>query len=106
MAFLQSGQLLQAASLAFNSNQPGQLLAVIDRLQMEGAASILGTAVSALSEEQIRKSLTILRDWNTNSRYAQAAQTLLNALLLSHSPKVCFHLCAHLVSSWPNTLVR
>lgn len=80
-----------ALFLALSTRQPRRLLDILTQLlavdQAGGdsweSVSSLASVLSALQPPELSVLLEYLRDWNTNSRYADVAQTVLYALLRS-----------------------
>lgn len=92
--FMRNKDYLNAILLALSLEQPFRLLSLFRnvmemRSDMEDA-SITGSAavdkvLAELGPDNLEKLLIYIRDWNTNAKHADIAQTVLNAILASHS---------------------
>lgn len=84
---------LNAILLALSLEQPYRLLHLfkeVSESRPEGDQSITGSEnvdkiLAELSIENIEKVLKYIRDWNTNAKHSDVAQTVLNAILMSRS---------------------
>ncbi|KAI9311096.1 WD40-repeat-containing domain protein [Dichotomocladium elegans] len=92
--FMRKKDYLNAILLALSLNQPFRLLGLF-RNVMEARAETNDNSISGsdavdkvlaeLAPENLEKLLGYVRDWNTNAKHATIAQTVLNAILASHS---------------------
>lgn len=84
---------MNAILLALSLEQPFRLLKLfkeVHEARPEGDESITGSEsidhiLGELSTENIEKILKYVRDWNTNAKHSDIAQTVLNAILTSHT---------------------
>ncbi|KAI8394307.1 WD40-repeat-containing domain protein [Radiomyces spectabilis] len=91
--FMRKKDYLNAILLALSLNQPFRLLKIFREVmesRPEGDSSITGSSqvdsiVGEMTQEQIEKLLGYIRDWNTNAKHSDIAQSVLYALLSSHS---------------------
>ncbi|KAI9303461.1 WD40-repeat-containing domain protein [Cunninghamella echinulata] len=94
--FIRKKDYLNAILLAMSLNQPFRLLKLFNDV-MESRAendqeSIIGLpevdqTIAELPSEHINKLLGYIRDWNTNAKHSNVAQTVLYAILSSHNPE-------------------
>ncbi|KAG0167641.1 U3 small nucleolar RNA-associated protein 13 [Apophysomyces sp. BC1034] len=92
--FMRKKDYLNAILLAMSLEQPYRLLQLF-RDVMEARASedesITGSAevdriIGEMTAEHLEKLLGYIRDWNTNAKHSNIAQTILHAILSLHSP--------------------
>ncbi|KAG1526209.1 hypothetical protein G6F46_005425 [Rhizopus delemar] len=91
--FIRKKDYLNAILLALSLEQPFRLLKLfkeVHEARPEGDESITGSEsidhiLGELSTENIEKILKYVRDWNTNAKHSDIAQTVLNAILTSHT---------------------
>ncbi|KAI9277654.1 WD40-repeat-containing domain protein [Sporodiniella umbellata] len=91
--FIHKKDYLNAILLALSLEQPYRLLTLFREVhgsRPEGDKSITGSEnidaiLGQLSTDHIEKLLKYVRDWNTNAKHSDIAQTVLNAVLISHS---------------------
>ncbi|CEI98202.1 hypothetical protein RMCBS344292_12317 [Rhizopus microsporus] len=91
--FMRKKDYLNAILLALSLEQPYRLLHLfkeVSESRPEGDQSITGSEnvdkiLAELSIENIEKMLKYIRDWNTNAKHSDVAQTVLNAILMSRS---------------------
>ncbi|ORX60478.1 WD40 repeat-like protein [Hesseltinella vesiculosa] len=93
--YMKKKDYLNAILLAMSLNQPFRLLGlfreVMETRAEDDQSSISGspavdTILAEMPSEHLEKLLTYIRDWNTNAKYANVAQTILHAILSSHPP--------------------
>ncbi|KAJ3118804.1 U3 small nucleolar RNA-associated protein 13 [Phlyctochytrium bullatum] len=88
------GDFKNAFTLGLELGQPYRLISMLSDLRRypTDSSSVTGSiavdnVISSLGSDKIEKLLEFIRDWNTHSRYAAIAQSVLNVLLRSHSPE-------------------
>ncbi|RUS34835.1 WD40-repeat-containing domain protein [Jimgerdemannia flammicorona] len=86
--YLRKKDYHNAILLSLSLNQPHRLLGLFTEIisMREDKDSITGSKsvdqiVEGMTNEQLEKLLTYIRDWNTNAKHARTAQTILNAVL-------------------------
>ncbi|KAI8065236.1 WD40-repeat-containing domain protein [Gongronella butleri] len=93
--YMKKKDYLNAILLAMSLNQPFRLLGlfreVMETRPDDDVTSISGspavdTILAEMPSEHLEKLLTYIRDWNTNAKHANVAQTILHAILSSHPP--------------------
>nr|XP_022916943.1 transducin beta-like protein 3 [Onthophagus taurus] len=80
MNCMQNEQFLKALKLALRLNKPFQVLKIVENVIKKGESG-LSDAVMELNDEQKEQLLKVAANWNTNSRFCQPAQLVLNVLL-------------------------
>ncbi|XP_018329757.1 transducin beta-like protein 3 [Agrilus planipennis] len=78
--YVHEGKYLKALSLALELNRPLQTLRIIQAVLKEADQSLKST-VEQLRDEQKELLLNCALEWNTNSRFCQEAQLVINILL-------------------------
>ncbi|RUS12640.1 small-subunit processome, partial [Endogone sp. FLAS-F59071] len=81
-----------AIILTLSLNQPHRLLTLFIEVMnaREDEESIMGSKavdeiIKGMTNEQLEKLLTYIRDWNTNAKHSHVAQTVLNVVLRGFS---------------------
>ncbi|GAN02172.1 conserved hypothetical protein [Mucor ambiguus] len=91
--FMRKKDYLNAILLALSLEQPFRLLGLFREVfeaRPEADTSITGSEnvdkiLAELSLENLEKLLGYIRDWNTNAKHSDIAQTVLHAILASHT---------------------
>ncbi|GAA5808876.1 hypothetical protein MFLAVUS_002275 [Mucor flavus] len=91
--FMRKKDYLNAILLALSLEQPFRLLGLFRQVyesRPDNDHSITGSEnvdkiLSELSSENLEKLLGYIRDWNTNAKHSDIAQTVLHAILSSHT---------------------
>lgn len=78
--YVQSDQFLKALKLALRLDKPLHVLKIIQNVIRKGESGLADT-IGELRDDQKEQLLKISTNWNTNSRYCQPAQLVLNVLL-------------------------
>lgn len=86
---------LNAILLALSLGQPFRLLGLFREVyenRPENDTSITGSEnvdkiLAEMALDNLEKLLGYVRDWNTNAKHSDIAQTVLHAILSSHSPE-------------------
>lgn len=78
--YLQNDQFLNALRLALTLDKPLHVLKIIQNVITKGESG-LGDTIAELRVDQKEQLLKIAVNWNTNSKYCQPAQLVLNLLL-------------------------
>lgn len=91
--FMRKKDYLNAILLALSLEQPFRLLGLFRQVfesRPEHDESITGSEnvdriLAEMSKENLEKLLGYIRDWNTNAKHSDIAQTVLHAILSSHT---------------------
>ncbi|KAK9692519.1 Utp13 specific WD40 associated domain [Popillia japonica] len=78
--YLQGDQFLKALKLALSLNKPLHVLKIVQNIIKKGEFGLNDT-IAELRNDQKEQLLKIAANWNTNSKYCQPAQVVLNVLL-------------------------
>lgn len=86
-------QYIEAAKLAIRLQKPAKLLQIIretitSRSESSSDALDLTFISRDLDNEELRRLITYLRDWNTSPKHFCCAQAMLHAVLASKHPQV------------------
>ncbi|GJQ73751.1 hypothetical protein Trydic_g14083 [Trypoxylus dichotomus] len=77
---LQNEQFLKGLKIALRLNKPLHVLKIVQNIIRKGESG-LSNAIALLEDDQKEQLLNMAINWNTNSKYCQPAQVVLNVLL-------------------------
>eukprot|EP01025_Chloroclados_australasicus_P056858 TRINITY_DN7072_c0_g1_i1.p2 TRINITY_DN7072_c0_g1~~TRINITY_DN7072_c0_g1_i1.p2 ORF type:complete len:430 (-),score=64.88 TRINITY_DN7072_c0_g1_i1:530-1741(-) len=85
-------EFLKAAQIAFELDQPGRFLRVIQQIQsnyqlQQERDEMFNTLVRRFADEQIAQCLRYVREWNVSGKLCHEAQEMLGAIFRTKNPK-------------------